>query len=524
MKSPPTHTADLLEQAASLWGDKHFLVEDERTLSFNDALEAVKALACGLIGRGAQPGTRIALWAPNCVEWVISALAIQYLGGTLVTLNTRYRGHEAAQILRLSGSSLLISVDQFLGIDYPALLEGEDCGALETTLVIQGSGPNALEQVMAEGASALNDAASDLACALERARASVSGDDLSDILFTSGTTGTPKGVMTTHAQNLRAFSSFADILGLDSDDRYLIINPFFHSFGYKAGWLACLLVGAEAHPLATFDSERVIDLIQARSITCMPGPPTLFHALIHHPGLDAKDIRSLRKVTTGAAVIPTELVESMWRVLGIETVITAYGLSETCGLVTMCRRGDSADTIAGSSGRAIPDVEVAIMDGEGQLLPPGETGEIVVRGFNVMRGYLDQDDATEETIDPAGWLHTGDVGSLDNAGNLSITDRLKDMYISGGFNCYPAEIEQLLTRHPAIAQAAVVGMQDDRLGEVGAAFLVTSTPEPPDDQTVMSWCQQEMANYKIPRVIRWVDALPLNASGKVLKTVLRERL
>ena len=524
MSTPARHTADLLEQAASQWGEKPFLVEEGISLSFSAVLDKVRALACGLISRGASRGARIAIWAPNCAEWVIGALAIHYLGGTLVTLNTRYRGHEAAQILKLSQAKILICVDEFLGIRYPELLEKEDCGQLETILTINGVGADSLDALLESGALSLEDPQSGAAAALRSARADVSGDDLSDILFTSGTTGTPKGVMTTHAQNLRAFSSFADILGLNSDDRYLIINPFFHSFGYKAGWLACLLVGAEAHPLATFDSERVIDLIRARSITCMPGPPTLFHALIHHPGLDAKDIRSLTKVTTGAAVIPTELVESMWRVLGIETVITAYGLSETCGLVTMCRRGDSADTIAGSSGRAIPGVEVAIMDGEGQLLPPGETGEIVVRGFNVMRGYLDQDDATEETIDPAGWLHTGDVGNLDNAGNLSITDRLKDMYISGGFNCYPAEIEQLLTRHPAIAQAAVVGMQDDRLGEVGAAFLVTSTPEPPDYQTVMSWCQQEMANYKIPKVIRWVDALPLNASGKVLKTVLRERL
>ena len=256
----------------------------------------------------------------------------------------------------------------------------------------------------------------------------------------------------------------------------------------------------------------------------MPGPPTLFHALIHHPNLNPDDLTSLTKVTTGAAVIPTELVESMRQVLGIETVITAYGLSETCGLVTMCRQGDDAHTIATTSGRAVPGVEVAVMGGDGEFLSPDKTGEIVVRGFNVMRGYLDEHDATASTIDADGWLHTGDVGSLDTAGNLTITDRLKDMYISGGFNCYPAEIEQLLTRHPAIEQAAVVGVKDQRLGEVGAAFLVGPNDQRPDDESLLQWCKDEIANYKAPKIIHWVEELPLNAAGKVLKTTLRKQL
>ena len=276
--------------------------------------------------------------------------------------------------------------------------------------------------------------------------------------------------------------------------------------------------------MRVFDTEQVLAMIRDRRITCMPGPPTLFHALIHHPGLNAADVQSLSKVTTGAAVIPTELVESMWQVLGIETVITAYGLSESCGLVTMCRRGDSAQIIATTSGRAIPDVEVAIMDADGQLLPHGETGEIVVRGFNVMQAYLDAPEATEQTIDASGWLHTGDVGALDTDGNLTITDRLKDMYISGGFNCYPAEIEQLLARHPAVSQAAIVGVPDERLGEVGAAFLVATDGHQRDHSALHDWCRQEMANYKVPKHFIWVDALPLNAAGKVLKTTLREML
>ncbi|MEK9656405.1 MAG: AMP-binding protein, partial [Halieaceae bacterium] len=220
-------------------------------------------------------------------------------------------------------------------------------------------------------------------------RGSVKATDLSDILFTSGTTGTPKGVMTSHRQNLRAFTTFASLLGLEASDRYLIINPFFHSFGYKAGWLACLLVGAEAHPMPVLDIDALISTIEARQITCMPGPPTLFHSILTHPNLEPARIASLNKATTGAAVIPQQLIEDMRGVLGIDTVITAYGLSETCGLVTMCRRGDDAGTIARTSGRAIPDVEVSIVNPTGEHLAPGSMGEIVVRGYNLMLGYLD---------------------------------------------------------------------------------------------------------------------------------------
>lgn len=524
MSTPALHTAELLELAAARWDDRAFLVDESTTLSFSETHEHVRALGRELLNRGISKGSRVAIWAPNCWEWVVGALAIHYIGATLVTLNTRYRGHEAAQILNLSGAHTLITISEFLGISFPAMLEAEDCGALENIIVIHGEGVDGFDSLIDAGRAALQQPGQSGEVALNAARNAVSAKDISDILFTSGTTGTPKGVITRHDQNVRAFLSFTEILSLTEDDRYLIINPFFHSFGYKAGWLSCLLTGAQAHPMAVFDTDRVLTTVRDRRITCMPGPPTLFHALIHHPSLDPEALKSLTKVTTGAAVIPTELVISMWEVLGIDTVITAYGLSESCGLVTMCRRGDDASTIAHTSGRAIPDVEVAIMDADGRLLAAGETGEIVVRGFNVMQGYLDQAEATQQTIDSDGWLHTGDIGALDEDGNLSITDRLKDMYISGGFNCYPAEIEQLLARHPAISQAAVVGMPDERMGEVGAAFLVPSGASPPDEDTLKEWCRSEMANYKIPRLIRWIDSLPLNAAGKVLKTTLRETL
>ena len=518
-----TTTADLLEHAAAEYGQRPFIVDGDLVLSFEDTLEQVRAIACALIEDGFVPGQRGVIWAPNSAAWIIAALALQYAGGTLVTLNTRYKGAEAAAVINDSGAHVGFIVDELLGVGYPQMLEGQNCGALQQQIVIGSSADSeTFTDMLARGTALLADG--EKADALKRARSTVSANTCSDILFTSGTTGRAKGVVTEHGQNLRAFSHFADILGINADDRYLIINPFFHSFGYKAGWLAALLRGATVYPMAVFDVDAVMAAVEAQQITVMPGPPTLFQSILNHPSFDASKFASLKKATTGAAIIPTALIVAMREQLGIDTVLTAYGLSETCGLVTICRAGDSAELIATTSGRAIPDVEVGIMDDTGKLLAAGETGEIVVRGFNVMRGYLDNPDATRETIDDSGWLHTGDVGHLDDAGNLSITDRLKDMFICGGFNCYPAEIENQLMSHPDIAQAAVIGAPDERMGEVGAAFIVPKTNHVIDEAILTRWCREHMANYKVPRYFYSVDSLPLNASGKVLKTELRQQL
>ncbi|NNC55425.1 MAG: AMP-binding protein, partial [Pseudomonadales bacterium] len=319
----------------------------------------------------------------------------------------------------------------------------------------------------------------------------------------------------------KTFAAWTNILGLDHSDRYLVINPFFHSFGYKAGILACLLRGATLIPHKVFDADAVLKRIQAERISMLPGPPTLFQSILAHPDLADFDISSLTKATTGAATIAVELIHQMRSTLGIDTVITAYGLSECCGLATMCRRGDSAEVIAHTSGRALPDIEVRCVGDNGKPLAAGEAGEIVVRGYNVMTAYLDNPRATAETIDADGWLHTGDIGVLDSEGNLAITDRLKDMFITGGFNCYPAEIENQLTAHPGVSMAAVIGIPDERMGEVAMAWLVMKDPGSDTEADIVSWCRENMANYKVPRQLRFVDSLPMNASGKVLKTELR---
>ena len=520
--TPPAMTIPtLLMQRAAAHPDKAFIVDGETTLSYGNTLERVRALGCWLVQQGCKHGDRVAIWAPNCQQWIVAALGAQMVGATVVTLNTRYKGSEAADILERSGARFLFAVDRFLDIDYSAQLAGFSLPDLAVTVTITlHSQVDGLGTCLEQGRSLLQQAPS--LAAFEDAASGVSGNTVSDILFTSGTTGKAKGVITEHQQNLRAFTEFATILGLEASDRYLIINPFFHSFGYKAGWLATLIAGATAYPLAVFDVAQVMASVSTHQINVMPGPPTLFQSIMDHPDFDPEKLATLAKATTGAAVIPTQLIEAMWQKLGIETVITAYGLSETCGLVTMCRRGDSAATIANTSGRPIADVEVCIRDSEGRSLAAGETGEITVRGYNVMRGYFENESATRETIDEQGWLHTGDVGHLDEAGNLYITDRLKDMYISGGFNCYPAEIEQQLLQHSAVAQAAIVGIDEARLGEVGVAFVVPTGSDHPSEAELYSWCRDQMANYKVPRHVFWRDSLPVNATGKVLKTELRQ--
>ena len=517
----------LVRDAADVRGDAEAIVDRSATpevrLTFAGLRSRVDAMAAALVGSGVQPGDRVAIWAPNCWEWVVALLGLQTAGAALVPLNTRYKGVEAADILRRSRARLLFTVEGFLGNDYVSMLREAPgtLGDLEGIVLLRHEGATPVDTMTLDAFLARGEGVDPVV--VDERVASLEGSAMSDLLFTSGTTGHPKGVVQTHAQTLRAFSDWADLVGLREDDRYLIINPFFHAFGYKAGILACLMTGATMVPQAVFDVDAAIDTIEAERISMIPGPPTLYQTLLNHPGFDRERAGTLRLAVTGAAVVPVELVRRMGTDLGFETVLTAYGLTEACGVVTVCRRDDDAETIATTSGRAIPGVEVRVVGDDGTEQPAGSSGEVVVRGYNVLREYFEEPEQTAEAIDADGWLHTGDVGVMDERGYLRITDRTKDMFIVGGFNAYPAEIEQLLLAHPHVAQAAVVGVPDDRQGEVGFAFVVPTAGARPDPAEIVAWARSEMANYKAPRFVEVVDVLPLNASGKVLKYELRER-
>ena len=513
----------LVERSAARFGARLALVDGAMELTYEDLAVEVRTAARAIAALGIDAGDRVAVWAENSARWAIIALAIQRAGGVLVPINTRFKGEEAAYVLAKSGARALFTSRGFLGGDYVTALRasGVALPGLASIVLLAGE---------PEGDDALGWAPF-LARAVEVSEESLVAradalrpDDVCDVLFTSGTTGKPKGVLCTHAQTLRAFRDWADVTGLREGDRFLVVLPLFHSFGYKAGLLASLMMGATVLPEAVFDVGVVLARIARDRISVLPGPPTLYQSLLTHPALATHDLTSLRLAVTGAAVVPVELVERMRTDLGFGTVITGYGLTEATGVSTMCRATDDPTTIASTSGRAIPGVEVLVVDGAGDEVPRGEPGEIVIRGYTVMKGYLDDEAETAQAIDARGFLHTGDIGVMDGAGYLRITDRSKDMFIVGGFNAYPAEIEGVLARHPAVLHAAVVGMPDERQGEVGAAFVVLRAGAVATPDELISFCRERIANYKVPRRVELVDALPLNASGKVLKHRLRDRV
>ncbi|MFJ3232391.1 FadD3 family acyl-CoA ligase [Streptomyces sp. NPDC086787] len=514
----------LVRSAAQRYADAEAVVDGRTRISYAELGARVERAAAACLASGLETGDRVAVWAPNSLDWIVSALGAVSAGAVLVPLNTRFKGAEAADVLRRSGARLLFVTGTFLGTSYVASLrraagEGPGSGplpglpALERVVVLSDDAPadfRTWKDFLAEGEGTG-------AAEVRRREAELTRESLSDIIFTSGTTGRPKGAMITHGQTLRAYDIWADLAGLRAADRYLIVNPFFHTFGYKAGVIACLTRGATMIPQPVFNVATALANIAAERVSVLPGPPTLHQQLLDHPARDAHDLSALRLVVTGAAVVPLRLVERLRGELGVDTVLTAYGLSEASGIVTMCRREDAPTVIASTSGRAIPGTEVRVE------APAGTPGEVLVRGFNVMRGYYEDEAATAETMTEDGWLRTGDVGVLDESGNLRITDRIKDMFIVGGFNAYPAEIEQLLTLHPDVADAAVIGVPDARLGEVGKAFVVRRPDTALTGDDLIAWSRREMANYKVPRAVEFVTELPRNASGKVVKGELRRR-
>jgi len=511
---------ELIDDSSKNFGDHQALVDGEIDWSFNDLRAAIHQSAKSLISSGVQSGDKVAIWAPNTWEWVVAALGVHVAGAVLVPINTRFKGREAAYVLKQTETKILFTVTDFLDTNYVNLLkETEAEKNLDEIIVLRGNSNNTTTQFSDFMERARNCSEKELA----QRKESVTGDDLCHIMFTSGTTGAPKGAMLTHSAIVRGYNDWANIIGLEQGDRYLIINPFFHSFGLNAGILACLMKGSCILPHPVFDVQQVMERVPKDQITMLPGPPAIYQTILNHPNLENFDMSTLRLAVTGAAAIPVEMIIQMRERLGFEKVVTGYGLTEASGLATMCRHDDDPAIIANTSGRAMPGMEVKIVTDDGEEVERGKTGEIVVRGYNIMVGYLNDPEQTAETVDSNQWLHTGDIGVMDPNGNISITDRKKDMYINGGFNVYPAEVEANMIRHPQIGQVSVVGIPDKRMGEVGYAFVVPATGQIPDTDEIIQWCRQEMANFKTPRVVEFIDALPLNASGKVLKYELREQ-
>ncbi len=468
---------EMVLSAADRFGDAEAVVDGPLRLSFTELADRIRCAAGAFAAAGIAKGDRVAIWAPNSAEWIIAAFGIVTAGGVLVPVNTRFKPGETADIIGRSGAKAVLVEKNFLGRDF-TVPTGVPAIDLKSDFLSSGS-PFELE---------------------------VCGTDIADIIYTSGTTGRPKGVMMDHCQTLRLYAEWCDLADLREGDRYLVVNPFFHTFGYKAGCIASLIRGATIIPVPVFQIDNVLELIERERITMLPGPPTVYHSLLNAQG--KHDLSSLRAAVTGAADIPVELVHRVRSELPFQSIMTGYGLTEA-GTVTASRRGDSFEDIATTAGTPCDGVEVGIAD----------DGEVLVRGYSVMRGYFDDPTATTQAVDNEGWLHTGDMGTLDAAGRLRIDGRKKDMFIVGGFNAYPAEIEGFLLEHPAVAQVAVIGVPDQRLGQVGKAFVVPKMPVSEED--LIAWCRRRMAGFKAPRYVEFLEELPLNATGKVMKDQLR---
>lgn len=463
-------------RAARDHGSAAALVAGATTVSFAALWHRARAGAAVLVDRGVEPGDRVGLLADNSVPWAVAHLAVLCARAAVVPLSTRWRPAEISDALDRLRCRIVLDAD--------------DVDALSRTR------PSA-----------------HAVATVERRLGALAPDSVSHVQLTAGTTGRPKGALLTHRGMVATTTAWVDVVGLRAGDRYPIVNPCAHIGGHKTGLLACLLAGATAFPIARFDAAALHRLIVGREITFLQGPPAMFLALLdaveRHAAGDSPAPRTVRVAVTGSANIPAALVLRLKDTFTLDAVHAGYGLTEATGVCTITRADDPIDLVTRTSGRPIPGVEIRIAEPD---------DEIQVRGVGVMEGYLDDPDATAAVLRPDGWLATGDVGALDADGNLSILDRLTDLVIVGGFNVYPAEVERVLAAHPAVAEAAVVGVPDDDKGEVPVAFVVARAPL--DVAALLDHARARLASYKQPRHVWFVDALPLTPVPKVDKVAL----
>ncbi|WP_197063630.1 AMP-binding protein [Novosphingobium malaysiense] len=495
----------------------------ETQFTFAQLEAAATELAAGLMALGIVRGDRVAIWGVNSIPWALAGLALQAAGGALVPIGTRLRGREAAGILEDSGARFVFTDRAFGSFSFVEALLERAPASVERIVVLDEEGTPGPDDRVINLATLRELGRSVSREQVEERIAGGSGDDLADIIFTSGTTGKPKGVPMTQAQSLEACRmQQAEVSHFSPGEVFAVSYPFAHNAGYRAGWQIALLEGVCAIPVSMFDATEFMRLIEKEKVNYLPVVPTIAQAMIEHPDRDKFDLSSLRIIATGAATIPVSQVDDLRNLVGSgTTVATGYGLTESAGSVSTTFPDDASETVVKTVGRPLSNLQLKILDPEHNEVPTGERGEIAVKGPQVMKGYYNNPEATKAAFTQDGFLLTGDAGWLDEDGNLHIADRIKDMYLVGGFNCYPAEIENLMLSMDGISQVAVIGVDDERLGQVGRAFVVRSPGSTITEEDVIAWCRKEMANYKVPRSVRFLDALPVNNTGKIAKNELR---
>jgi fatty-acyl-CoA synthase len=527
---------ELLTLLARDWSQNEALIYPDRGLRYDFAqLEWLsRQLAKGLLSLGVQPGDRVALWAPNIPEWVVLQFALAKIGAILVTVNTNLRGGEIEYLLKQSETSTLITVRGFRDIDYvdtineviPELQTSEE-GAfrseklpyLRNVIYIGDEHPGGMiryDSLLARSKEIDDEQLDELASVQHL-------DDVINMQYTSGTTGFPKGVMLTHRNIVNNGYWLAEGIALSPQDKLCVPVPFFHCFGCVIGVLGAYTHAAALVPLEWFEPLRVLQYIERERCTAVYGVPTMFLSELEQLEFHSFDLSTLRTGIMAGSLCPEPLMRRVMERMNLTELTIAYGLTEASPGITLTPRDDSVELRTQTVGRVLPEVEVQIIDpATGEQCAPGHPGELCCKGYNVMKGYYNNSQATQEAIDSDGWLHTGDQATIDTAGYVRITGRIKELIIRGGENIAPKEIEDLLRQYPKIADVYVYGIPDDKYGEEVAAAVRLNTGETATEDEIRLFCDGRIARFKVPRHFRFVDSFPMTASGKIQKFKLRD--
>jgi len=526
-----------MELAVERWGDRPALISPGQRLhwSWRELAARVESLASGLLALGLAPGERIGIWSPNCAEWTLTQFAAARLGLVLVTINPAYRRSEVAYTLNKVGVKVLVAAERFKTSDYVVMMEdlapevrSSSAGALEApafpqlqTLIKIGEGarPGWLEfDAVAAGRSDLEGDVAKVCAALDP-RAAI------NIQFTSGTTGSPKGATLSHRNILNNGFFVGRAMGLTEQDRLCIPVPLYHCFGMVMGNLACLTHGAAMiYPAPAFDALATLEAIESWRCTALYGVPTMFIGVLEQAEFDRFDLSSLRTGCMAGSPCPVEVMKQVVSRLHMPDVTIAYGMTETSPVSFQTTPEDPLDRRVSTIGKVQPHLEVKIVDEQGAIVPRGAPGEVLTRGYSVMQGYWDDPERTALCLDSDGWMHTGDIGVIDEAGYGNIVGRIKDMVIRGGENLFPREIEEFLYGHPSIADVQVVGLPDRKYGEELCAWIRLHPGHALGEADIRAYCDGQIARHKIPRYVRFVDEFPMTVTGKVQKFLIRETM
>ncbi|WP_243290506.1 AMP-binding protein [Bacillus sp. FJAT-47783] len=517
----------LLDETVRKYGKQEGVVYSKEGIRFtyNEFLDEVNKLAKALIGLGVQKGEHVAVWATNVPEWLLLQFATAKIGAVLVTVNTSYQARELEYLLKQSDCTTLFLIDGFKGTSYVEIAQSiiasnENLPQFKNLIYIGKDTPEGM--LHWDKLLSLAESVSDEE--LKNRERTLSPNDVINMQYTSGTTGFPKGVMLTHYNIVNNGYLVAQAMKLTNEDRLCIPVPFFHCFGCVLSTLACVSVGATMLPIVEFNAEVVLQTVEKEKCTALHGVPTMFIAELNLPTFSQYDLSTLRTGIMAGSPCPIEVMKKVMNKMNLTEITIAYGQTESSPVITQTTTSDPIERRVETVGKPHPHVEVKIIDPTtGETVGPNVQGELCTRGYLVMRGYYKMPEATAEAIDAEGWLHTGDLATMDEDGYVKITGRLKDMIIRGGENVYPREIEECLYLHEAILDVQVIGVPDEKYGEIVAACIKLKEGYTLTKEELREFCRDKLSFYKIPEHYFFIDEYPMTASGKIQKFKLREQ-